>query len=516
MEYTTINSPIQSKALLTISAKEVADAIRQQLHFLFVLDTSGSMQNDHKLTNCIKSILHTLHYVNATDYVTFITFNSRAQVHIQGELATGALKERLIHVLNTLTASGGTNMYDALASINRCLYNLDNMESIKHCILLLTDGHPTSGDTHTDVLQEQVDEIICAFPSTSISTVGYGTDHNEYLLKYIAQEGSGSYSVVNSLLSVAGVFGYIMGSLISCVASSIHVTVSGSADSKARAVPMTAYKTRQKDKYTYDVSVGDMSEGQIIHILIDYSLPNYIRPLPLPELDEFMADEAGASSEVAEPVADTIGLLIKGIHTDGTEFEQTLTINTLHVNPDPESLIMVETVRYDVYTLLEQIAASEISNEEITLTKEKLLVDVGRLPQDNPLVVAMKDELKRISVYSREHISQNSMCIGLSRGMRMVGNTLDTTMATPIQREVSAAVQREASTTDPMSASTASAEQRVAPSVWAAPMDTASEEQRVAPSVSASSMDTASEEQPRSIKRLATKYSIVKDEADTK
>ena len=72
------------------------------------------------------------------------------------------------------------------------------------------------------------------FSGTSISCIGYGTDHNVDLLKNISSEGGGSYYVVDNLEDIAVVFGDILGGLVSCVSQQVRVILPTGTEVKTR------------------------------------------------------------------------------------------------------------------------------------------------------------------------------------------------------------------------------------------------------------------------------------------
>jgi hypothetical protein len=125
---------------------------------------------------------------------------------------------------------------------------------LKQGILLLTDGIANIGLTNSTDIIELVRNTITKFNGTSISSVGYGTDHNVELLQSISTEGGGSYYVVNNLEDVASVFGDILGGLISCASQQVRVVLPVGTEVKSR------YGTNTVGNKV-EIVIGDMPAG---------------------------------------------------------------------------------------------------------------------------------------------------------------------------------------------------------------------------------------------------------------
>jgi hypothetical protein len=125
---------------------------------------------------------------------------------------------------------------------------------VKQGILLLTDGHANMGVTRPDFLMDIVRNTIGQFPGTSISCIGYGTDHNVDLIQQISAVGGGAYYVVNNLDDVATVFGDVLGGLASCSFQQVRVLLPPECELKTRYAVRT-------DRAGTEVTIGDLSAG---------------------------------------------------------------------------------------------------------------------------------------------------------------------------------------------------------------------------------------------------------------
>jgi len=92
------------------------------------------------------------------------------------------------------------------------------------------------------------------FPGTSISSIGYGTDHNVELIQQLSAVGGGSYYVVNNLDDIATVFGDVLGGLASCTLQQIRVILPPKCELRTR------YAVKA-DKTGTEVTIGDLPAG---------------------------------------------------------------------------------------------------------------------------------------------------------------------------------------------------------------------------------------------------------------
>ena len=198
---------------------------RTPVHFCVLVDTSGSMNHNHKLTNVKKSLHYLLNVLTDNDYVSIITFNSSVAVPVSQTATRQGETELIQQRLQTIHAEGGTNLFAGIMRARECLMTTSTR---KQGILLLTDGMANEGEIGTEPILGLVRSLLGEFPGTTMSCVGYGVDHNSGLLRGIATDGNGSYNVVQSLEDVATVFGDILGGLVSCAFQQVTLRVPGS------------------------------------------------------------------------------------------------------------------------------------------------------------------------------------------------------------------------------------------------------------------------------------------------
>jgi Mg-chelatase subunit ChlD len=196
---------------------------QESAHITFVLDTSGSMDDDGRLTSCKKSISFVLELMRDTDAASIVLFDDNARVIVKCMETTAENKVRLLTLVDAIVTGGCTNMSAGLIEAKTLIEPLGSVR--KQGLILLTDGIANLGIWDPEKLFQIVRGVVDSRDGLTVNTVGYGLSHNIDLLSKIADWTSGTYSVVNNLEDVSTVFGSILGSMVSTTAQTVKVSL---------------------------------------------------------------------------------------------------------------------------------------------------------------------------------------------------------------------------------------------------------------------------------------------------
>lgn len=254
---TTLCQYAERRQALTIRGQ--ASDRRQPVHLLFVIDISDSMSDQNKLRSVQRSLEHIVPLLTPEDLVSIITFGEESEIGLNKLPASSA--DAILTRTRQLRTNGCTNMSAGLMNVRPCLAGAPPTH--KQGVLLLTDGHANRGVSTPDGLKTIVQTLIRDFPELTLTTVGYGADHNADLLRDMAVDGAGSYNVVYTLEDVATVFGIVLGGLTTVVAQNVTVTLPAGTTLKSGYAQTT-------DATTGDITVrvGDVyAENEIMLLL---------------------------------------------------------------------------------------------------------------------------------------------------------------------------------------------------------------------------------------------------------
>ena len=172
---------------------------------VFVVDTSGSMQDDEKIEHAKSALVYGLRTLRPQDRFGIVTFATEAK-HWGKNLVEAnkvAVAEAILWV-KKIRATGGTNIDEALTSSLGMLQINERLPMV----VFMTDGMPTVGETNEKQIlaraakANKVDARMFVF--------GVGFDVNARLLDILAEKGKGARDYVtksgNLELALSGFF----------------------------------------------------------------------------------------------------------------------------------------------------------------------------------------------------------------------------------------------------------------------------------------------------------------------
>ncbi len=368
-----------------------AAAERPAVHFIAVLDRSGSMNQENRLTNCLDSLRFLTRFLTARDRLSLITFNDTARIAMRAVPMDAAGAERLEASLN-ITADSGTSISAAIDCIPECVAAASAAAAAapyKTGILFLTDGHANEGITQAEPLLTMLRSQLTD-PAVTVNTIGYGCDHNIGLLQAMAEQNAGSYNVVNDRENVATVFGHLLGGLISCVGSNLRIN----APIETTALPSSLQLADALDGV--DICVGDIYAETTTDLLLT------TRPALSSLLIRAYDAAAAAPLRVEVPVEPATA--------------------------EQMALMRIFILRQDVAQLLTNISVAPLSAVPTLLTRiQNLQNNCVNTGLENPVVNMLHQQLgdaaqvlraQRLNTETRTLIAQNSAYTRMGRGLR--------------------------------------------------------------------------------------------------
>lgn len=234
------------------------DVGRISTHIILMIDISESMLDDHKLENVKKCCELLLTFLNDSDAVSLITFGETAKLHLKCVAATEVNKTAAQQTITQLRCDGCTNLSAGLGYVSEVCAE----STLKTGLLILTDGHANRGVTNTDALRAMIGSIRERNTNMSLSCVAYGDNHNADLLRSLAEDAQGAYTIVRGIEDTAVAFGDTLGGLMSCAFQNVELDV------PKDTVVHGPYKTTV-DGERRKIHIGDVYAGTKPLILFD-------------------------------------------------------------------------------------------------------------------------------------------------------------------------------------------------------------------------------------------------------
>jgi len=189
--------------LLLASPQELTtDADIVQKDVVFVFDTSGSMEDDHKIDQARDALKRCLGYLNKDDRFGIVAFSDSINP-FKAKLipASPANVNEALAFADGLNAGGGTNISGALHDGLKMLDGSDR----PRVLVFMTDGVPTSGDTNPESLSAGVKSANTG--GARLFSFGVGSDVNTVLLERLGRENRGAVDYVAPNQSIDAVIG---------------------------------------------------------------------------------------------------------------------------------------------------------------------------------------------------------------------------------------------------------------------------------------------------------------------
>lgn len=168
---------------------------RLQTHLVFLVDTSGSMQDEDKLPYAQLVIRHALESLGATDLVSIVSYAGDTAVRLP-PTTVGTGRRAILAAVDGLRSGGGTNG----ASGIHLAYAQAEAAFIRggfNHVILCTDGDFNIGVTNTDELVALIEQK--RETGVTLTALGFGTGNlNDAMMERVTNAGNGVYSVITS------------------------------------------------------------------------------------------------------------------------------------------------------------------------------------------------------------------------------------------------------------------------------------------------------------------------------
>jgi Ca-activated chloride channel family protein len=204
--------PAQPKRVLVAPQPRVLDAIRKAwradrkpANVLLVLDTSGSMVDEGRLTNAKDGLRTFIREVAPQDRVGLMVFNDRVTPLLPIEPIRNN-RAQLAGRVGGLIADGGTSIYDATDEGVAEVKKLADTSRI-NAVVLLTDGEDTDSTKSVDALVRELDAQGDSSRRVRVFTIAYsaGAQGAAENLARIA-DASGGKSYTGSIDDIESVY----------------------------------------------------------------------------------------------------------------------------------------------------------------------------------------------------------------------------------------------------------------------------------------------------------------------
>jgi len=241
---------------------EYAQPDSAEVPLVFLIDTSGSMEDPMKLPLLRKSFGLLLNTLRADDTVSIVTYAGSAGMALEPTKASD--KDAIMNALDNLSAGGSTAGQAGLQQAYSIAETLQE-EGQQARIILATDGDFNVGISDPDALKDYVAEK--RESGVFLSVLGFGRgNYTDTIMQAIAQNGNGVAAYIDSLAEAQKVLVEdVTGSLVT-IASDVKIQVEFNP-AQISEYRLIGYETRALNREDFNndkVDAGEIGAGHTV------------------------------------------------------------------------------------------------------------------------------------------------------------------------------------------------------------------------------------------------------------
>jgi len=174
---------------------------RLPMRLVLVVDHSGSMASDGRLTK-VKAGLHALiDHLRDEDRLAIVEFDDR--VDVDADFGEQLDRPAMHAIVDRMTPRGSTNIYGGLERGFQLLGDAPG-PSRQHRVILLSDGLATAGDTSREHIHQMARSYVQR--GVGLTTIGVGDEFDVGLMRGLAEQGAGNFYFLEDPTAASEVF----------------------------------------------------------------------------------------------------------------------------------------------------------------------------------------------------------------------------------------------------------------------------------------------------------------------
>lgn len=251
----------EGKQLVTIGIKgyDVEEAAQPDSNLVFLLDTSGSMNEPKKLPLLKQSFSMLLDTLKPTDKVSIVVYAGSAGTVLQPTEVSK--KNEILQALNNLSAGGSTAGGEGIRMAYELAQANFNKDAVNR-VILATDGDFNVGITEPEELKGFVERE--REKGIFLSVLGFGTgNYNDALMQELAQNGNGVAAYIDTLNEARKVLVQEASATLFPIAKDVKIQVefNPATVSEYRLVGYETRALKTEDFNNDKVDAGDIGAG---------------------------------------------------------------------------------------------------------------------------------------------------------------------------------------------------------------------------------------------------------------
>lgn len=249
-------------------------------NLVFLIDTSGSMNEADKLPLLKRSFALLLDQMDGDDTISIVTYAGSAGVVLEPTPASE--RDKILDALRDLTPGGSTAGAAGIEQAYRLAERVQNAESVNR-VILATDGDFNVGIAEPDALKRFIESK--RDNGVFLSVLGFGAgNYNDALMQALAQNGNGNAFYIDSFQEARKVLVEQLQGTLTTIAKDVKIQVEFNPMTVSE-YRLVGYETRALNREDFNndkVDAGDIGAGHTvtaIYEIIPVGAPGAVDPL---------------------------------------------------------------------------------------------------------------------------------------------------------------------------------------------------------------------------------------------
>ena len=308
--------------LIGLQAKKIETKNLPKTNLVFLLDVSGSMQDQNKLP-LVKSAFRLLvNQLRPEDKISIVVYAGAAGVVLDS--ASGNEKDKILQAIDNLQAGGSTAGGQGI----QLAYEVAKKNLMKdgnNRVILATDGDFNIGMTDDGALTRMIEEKRDDGIFLSIFGFGMG-NYKDSKMEKIADKGNGTLAYIDNMLEAKKVFVSQLAGTLFTVAKDVKIQVEFNP-AKVKAYRLIGYENRMLENKDFNddkKDAGEIGAGHTVTALYEIVPAGSKEEFPGTDPLKYQQVQVAPSNELLtvklrykEPDGDTSKLLAKTLQPQG-------------------------------------------------------------------------------------------------------------------------------------------------------------------------------------------------------
>jgi len=274
-----------------IKGYELAIEDRPPVNLVFLIDTSGSMQDSDKLPLLINSFRLMLANLRPEDQVAIVTYAGSAGTVLEPTAASDSTA--ILASLERLYAGGSTAGQAGLQQAYALAEQMADGNEATSRVILATDGDFNVGISDPEALKEYVEAK--RESGVYLSVLGFGRgNYNDALMQTLAQNGNGTAAYIDTLAEAQKVLVDQIGGALFTIAQDVKIQVEFNPAEIAE-YRLIGYETRALSREDFNndaVDAGEIGAGHTVTAI--YEITPVGSPAVMVDDLRYATDEVGS------------------------------------------------------------------------------------------------------------------------------------------------------------------------------------------------------------------------------